>query len=53
MNKEEIIQGEKQYVLHTYNRPEVVFTKGEGVYTIFADFTQRLSPVSSRYKSAG
>ncbi len=32
MNKEEIIQGEKQYLVHTYNRPEVVFAKGEGVY---------------------
>jgi predicted acetylornithine/succinylornithine family transaminase len=37
MNKEEIIQGEKDYVLHTYNRPEVVFTKGEGVYLYDTD----------------
>jgi len=27
-----IIHTEAEYVLHTYNRPEVVFTHGEGVY---------------------
>jgi predicted acetylornithine/succinylornithine family transaminase len=32
MNKEEIIQGEGQYLVHTYNRPPVVFERGEGVY---------------------
>ncbi len=32
MNKEEVIQGEKQYLVHTYNRPPVVFERGEGVY---------------------
>ena len=37
MNKEEIIQGEKQYLVHTYNRPEVVFAKGEGAYLVDSD----------------
>ena len=32
MNKEEIIQGEMQYLVHTYNRPPVVFERGEGAY---------------------
>ncbi|MCB8986610.1 MAG: aspartate aminotransferase family protein [Ardenticatenaceae bacterium] len=27
-----IIQTEAEYVLHTYNRPEVVFTHGDGMY---------------------
>ncbi len=30
MNKDEIIQAEKQYVVQTYVRPEVVFTQGKG-----------------------
>ena len=32
IDSQTIIQKEADYVLHTYNRPEVVFTHGEGVY---------------------
>ncbi|MCA9932776.1 MAG: acetylornithine transaminase [Ardenticatenaceae bacterium] len=32
MNKDQIISAEKQYVLQTYVRPDVVFTHGKGVY---------------------
>ena len=46
MNKEEIIQAEKDYVLHTYNRPEVVFTKGEGVYLYDTDGNKYLDFVA-------
>ena len=46
MNKEEIIQGEKQYLVHTYNRPEVVFEKGEGVYLYDTDGNKYLDFVA-------
>lgn len=46
MNKEEIIQGEKQYLVHTYNRPDVVFTKGEGVYLYDTDGNRYLDFVA-------
>ncbi|MCA9961669.1 MAG: aspartate aminotransferase family protein [Anaerolineales bacterium] len=32
MNKEQIISAEKQYILQTYVRPDVVFTHGNGMY---------------------
>jgi len=32
MNTQEIIGLEKKYVVHTYNRPEFVFDRGEGMY---------------------
>ncbi|MBN1641613.1 MAG: aspartate aminotransferase family protein [Anaerolineae bacterium] len=32
MNAQEIIDLEKQYVVHTYNRPPFVLERGEGVY---------------------
>ncbi|GAB4266771.1 MAG: aspartate aminotransferase family protein [Candidatus Promineifilaceae bacterium] len=32
MNPNDIIQAEHTYVLHTYSRPDVVFTHGQGVY---------------------
>lgn len=37
MNKQEIIQAEANYVLHTYNRPDVVFTHGEGMVLFDSD----------------
>jgi len=32
MDTREIIQAEAQYLVHTYNRPPLVFTRGEGSY---------------------
>jgi predicted acetylornithine/succinylornithine family transaminase len=32
MNKTELIEAASDYLVHTYNRPEVVFEKGQGVY---------------------
>ena len=37
MDKQAIIQAEADYVLHTYNRPEIVFTHGEGMYLFDSD----------------
>lgn len=37
MDKQTIIQAEADYVLHTYNRPEIVFTHGEGMYLFDSD----------------
>jgi predicted acetylornithine/succinylornithine family transaminase len=37
MNKEEVIQAAKSYLVHTYNRPELVFERGEGVYLYDTD----------------
>ncbi|MFK7802175.1 MAG: aspartate aminotransferase family protein [Anaerolineae bacterium] len=37
MNKQEVIDNEANYVLHTYNRPEIVFTHGEGAYLYDTD----------------
>ena len=42
MNKGEIIQAEKQYVVQTYVRPEVVFTHGKGAYLFDSDGKQYL-----------
>lgn len=42
MNPTDIIQAEHDYVLHTYNRPEVVFTHGEGIYLYDSDGKQYL-----------
>ncbi len=42
MNKDEIIQAEKQYVVQTYVRPEVVFTHGQGAYLFDNDDKQYL-----------
>jgi predicted acetylornithine/succinylornithine family transaminase len=42
MNKNEIIQAEKQYVVQTYIRPEVVFTHGKGAYLFDSDGKQYL-----------
>jgi predicted acetylornithine/succinylornithine family transaminase len=42
MNKNEIIQAEKQYVVQTYVRPEVVFTHGQGAYLFDSDGKQYL-----------
>lgn len=49
MNKEEIIQAEANYVLHTYNRPNTVFSHGEGVHLYdtegnkYLDFTSGIA----------
>ena len=32
IDSQTIMQTEADYVLHTYNRPDVVFTHGEGMY---------------------
>ena len=32
MNKQDVIENEGKYVLQTYNRPEIVFSHGEGAY---------------------
>ncbi len=37
MNKQAIIQAEADYVLHTYNRPDIVFSHGEGMYLYDSD----------------
>jgi predicted acetylornithine/succinylornithine family transaminase len=42
MNPNDIIQAEHNYVLHTYNRPDVVFTHGQGVYLYDTDGKQYL-----------
>ena len=42
MNKEQIISAEKQYVLQTYMRPEVVFTHGKGMYLYDTDGSEYL-----------
>ena len=42
MNKQEIIEAEANNVLHTYNRPEIVFSHGEGMYLYDTDGNQYL-----------
>ena len=42
MNKDEIIQAEKQYIVQTYIRPEVVFTHGKGAYLFDSEGKQYL-----------
>ncbi len=42
MNKQAIIQAEADYVLHTYNRPDIVFSHGEGMYLYDSDGNQYL-----------
>lgn len=42
MNKEQIISAEKQFVLQTYVRPEVLFTQGKGMYLYDSDGNQYL-----------
>ncbi len=41
-----IIQQEADYVLHTYNRPDVVFTHGQGMYLYDSDGKQYLDFMS-------
>jgi predicted acetylornithine/succinylornithine family transaminase len=49
MQAEEIIQAESEYILHTYKRPDVVFTHGEGCYLFdttgkrYLDFTSGIA----------
>jgi predicted acetylornithine/succinylornithine family transaminase len=42
MNKQAVIQAEADYVLHTYNRPDIVFSHGEGMYLYDSDGRQYL-----------
>lgn len=42
MDKQAIIQAEADYVLHTYNRPDIVFTHGEGMYLYDSDSNKYL-----------
>ena len=42
MDKQAIIQAEADYVLHTYNRPDIVFCHGEGMYLYDSDGNQYL-----------
>ena len=42
MNKDDIIQAEKQYVVQTYARPEIVFTHGQSAYLYDSDGRQYL-----------
>ncbi len=42
MDKQAIIQAEADYVLHTYNRPDIVFTHGEGMFLYDSDGNQYL-----------
>lgn len=42
MDKQAIIQAEADYVLHTYNRPDIVFSHGEGMYLYDSDGNQYL-----------
>jgi len=37
MDTEQVIQAESRYLVHTYNRPPVVFTRGEGSYLFDAE----------------
>ena len=37
MDKQTIIQAEADYVLHTYNSPEIVYTHGEGMHLFDTD----------------
>jgi predicted acetylornithine/succinylornithine family transaminase len=52
MNKQEIIEAEASCVLHTYNRPEIVFSHGEGMYLFdtdgnkYLDFTSGIAVTS-------
>jgi predicted acetylornithine/succinylornithine family transaminase len=52
MSKEEIIEAEASYVLHTYNRPNIVFSHGEGMYLYdsdgnkYLDFTSGIAVTS-------
>ena len=52
MNKEEIIQVEAGYVMHTYNRPDIVFSHGKGMYVYdsdgnkYLDFTSGIAVTS-------
>ena len=49
MNKDELIQAGSTYLVHTYNRPEVVFERGQGVYLYdtegqeYLDFTSGIA----------
>ncbi|MFQ5401192.1 MAG: acetylornithine transaminase [Anaerolineae bacterium] len=42
MNPNEIIRAEAKYIVHTYVRPELVFTHGKGVYLYDSDGKQYL-----------
>ncbi|WP_420631260.1 acetylornithine transaminase [Candidatus Leptofilum sp.] len=42
MDKQAIIQAEADYVLHTYNRPEIVFTHGKGMFLYDSDGNEYL-----------
>ncbi len=37
MNKQEIIDAEKQYIVHTYGRADFVLDHGQGVYLFDTD----------------
>ncbi|MBK8901311.1 MAG: acetylornithine transaminase [Anaerolineaceae bacterium] len=52
MDRQAIIQAEADYVLHTYNRPDIVFSHGEGMYLYdsdgnkYLDFTSGIAVTS-------
>jgi predicted acetylornithine/succinylornithine family transaminase len=52
MDKQAIIQAEADFILHTYNRPEIVFTHGEGMHLFdtdgnkYLDFTSGIAVTS-------
>lgn len=46
MNKSELIEAESKYLVNTYNRPEVVFERGEGVYLYDTEGNQYLDFMS-------
>jgi acetylornithine/N-succinyldiaminopimelate aminotransferase len=46
MRTKEIIDGEKQYILHTYNRPDFAIERGNGVYLFDTDGNRYLDFVS-------
>ncbi|MCP4427015.1 MAG: aminotransferase class III-fold pyridoxal phosphate-dependent enzyme, partial [Chloroflexi bacterium] len=59
MNKDEIIQAEKQYVVQTYVRPDVVFTQGQGAVLVdsegkeYLDFTSGIAVTALGHNDEG
>ena len=59
MNANDIIQAEKQYIVRTYIRPEVVFTHGQGAYLYdsegkqYLDFTSGIAVTALGHSDAG
>ncbi len=59
MNANDIIQAEKQYIVQTYIRPEVVFTHGQGAYLYdsegkqYLDFTSGIAVTALGHSDAG